>query len=126
MSDSAEYPYVTRMDARVGPLELIDVQQIADECTDAWYNETLCAVNDSVVRVGVLQGEYHWHRHDDEDEFFFVVDGRLLVDLEERTVELAPRQGVVVPRGVRHRTRAPERCIVLMVESNTIVPTGSQ
>ncbi len=106
-------------------LELIDVQRLADDCSDSWYNQTLCAVNDSVVRLGVLEGEYHWHQHDDEDEFFYVVEGRLLIDLEGRDVELGPRQGFVVPRGVRHRTRAPERSVVLMVEAKDIVPTGS-
>ena len=45
-------------------------------CTDQWYNQTLCQVNDSVVRLGVVQGEYHWHKHDDDDEFFYVVSGR--------------------------------------------------
>jgi mannose-6-phosphate isomerase-like protein (cupin superfamily) len=82
-------------------------------------------VNDSVVRVGIVQGEYHWHKHDVEDEFFYVVEGRLLVDLEDRTVELHPRQGFVVPRGVVHRTRAPERTVMLMMEPATIVPTGT-
>lgn len=122
---SAEYPYVTHMNVLFDSLELIDVQRLADDCSDSWYNQTLCAVNDSVVRLGVLEGEYHWHQHDDEDEFFYVVEGRLLIDLEGRDVELGPRQAFVVPRGVRHRTRAPERSVVLMVEAKDIVPTGS-
>jgi mannose-6-phosphate isomerase-like protein (cupin superfamily) len=96
-----------------------------DACTDQWYNQTLCRVNDSVVRLGVVQGEYHWHKHDTEDEFFYVVDGRFLIDLEDRTVELGARQAFVVPRGVRHRPRAPERTVILMVEPATIVPTGT-
>ncbi len=122
---SGEYPYVNHMNIRFGSLELIDVQQLADDCTDSWYNQTLCAVNDSVVRLGVMEGEYHWHQHDDEDEFFYVVQGRFVIDLEARSVELGPQQGLVVPRGVRHRTRAPERSLVLMVEAKDIVPTGS-
>jgi mannose-6-phosphate isomerase-like protein (cupin superfamily) len=81
-------------------------------------------VNDAVVRLGVLEGEYHWHKHDNEDEFFYVIDGRFLIDLEGRSIELLPRQGFTVPRGVVHRTRAPERSIVLMVEAAGIVPTG--
>jgi hypothetical protein len=125
MPDQPSYPYVTRLAARFGPLELIDTQALADACTNQWYNETLCRVNDSVVRVGIVQGEYHWHKHDVEDEFFYVVEGRLLVDLEDRTVELHPRQGFVVPRGVVHRTRAPERTVMLMMEPATIVPTGT-
>lgn len=122
--NSSEYPYVNHMDVKFGPLEVVDVQKLADACTDAWYNQTLCRVNESVVRLGVMQGEYHWHQHDAEDEFFYVVEGRFLIDLEERTVELGPRQGLVVPRGVRHRSRAPERSVVLMVETKDIVPTG--
>jgi mannose-6-phosphate isomerase-like protein (cupin superfamily) len=102
----------------------MDVQAVADACTDHWYNQTLCRVNDSVVRLGVIQGEYHWHKHDREDEFFFVVEGLLLIDLEGRTVELAPRQGFVVPKGVLHRTRAPVRTVILMVEPAGVVPTG--
>jgi mannose-6-phosphate isomerase-like protein (cupin superfamily) len=119
------FPYETHLDIRFGPLEHIDLQAMADAVTHPWYNATLCRVNDSVVRIGVVQGSYHWHHHDTEDEFFYVVEGRLLVDLEGRTVELGPRQGLVVPKGVRHRTRAPERTIILMVEPATIVPTGT-
>jgi mannose-6-phosphate isomerase-like protein (cupin superfamily) len=74
--------------------------------------------------MGVVRGEYHWHKHERDDEFFYVVEGRLLIDLEGRTVELGPRQGCVVPKGVVHRTRAPERCVMLMVENAGIVPTG--
>ncbi len=121
------YPYVTHLNILHGPLEVVDVQALVDACTDRWWNQTLCKVNDSVVRLGVIQGEYHWHKHDDEDEFFYVVDGRLLIDLEapeERVVELAPRQGFVVPKGVVHRTRAPERTVILMVEGAGVVPTG--
>jgi mannose-6-phosphate isomerase-like protein (cupin superfamily) len=118
------YPYATHLDIRYSPLEVVDVPSLVEACTDRWYNQTLCQVNDSVVRLGVMQGEYHWHRHDDEDEFFYVVEGRFLIDLEGRTVELAPRQGFVVPKGVMHRTRAPERAVILMVEGAGIVPTG--
>ena len=119
-----QYPYATHLDIRYPALEVVDVQKLADAVTDRWYNQTLCKVNDSVVRVGVMQGEYHWHKHDDLDEFFYVVEGKFLIDLEDRTVELAPRQGFVVPRGVVHRTRAPEKAIILMVEGAGIVPTG--
>jgi mannose-6-phosphate isomerase-like protein (cupin superfamily) len=119
------HPYETHLDVRFPALEMIDLQAVADAVRHPWYNATLCRVNESVVRVGVVQGEYHWHRHDAEDEFFFVVEGRLFVDLEDRTFELAPRQGIVVPRGVVHRTRAPERTVMLMVEAAAIVPTGS-
>jgi dTDP-4-dehydrorhamnose 3,5-epimerase-like enzyme len=118
------YPYVTRLNLQFQPLELVDVQPLVEACTDRWYNQTLCRVNDSVVRLGVMQGEYHWHKHDHDDEFFYVLEGRFLIDLEGRTVDLAPRQGFVVPKGVVHRTRARERTVILMVENAGIIPTG--
>jgi len=124
MADNPAYPYATHLDIKFGPLERIDVQALVDACTDRWYNQTLCRVNDSVVRLGVVQGEYHWHKHDKDDEFFYVVEGRFLIDLEGRTIELHPRQGFVVPKGVVHRTRAPERAVILMVENAGVVPTG--
>lgn len=123
-SEDQAFPYKTYLNILFKPLEAVDVGKLADECKDKWYNQTLCQVNDSVVRLGVVEGEYHWHEHQELDEFFYVVDGRLLIDLEDRVVELAPRQGFVVPKGVRHRTRAPERTVILMVERADIVPTG--
>ena len=118
------YPYATHLNVLHRPLEVVDVAALVAACTDRWYNQTLCRVNDSVVRLGVVEGEYHWHKHDDEDEFFYVVEGRLLIDLEGRTVELTPQHGFVVPKGVTHRTRAPERTVILMVEGAGIMPTG--
>ena len=120
----AEFPYSTHLDLRYRPLEVIDVPALIDAVRDTWYNQTLCKVNDSVVRLGVVEGEYHWHKHDDLDEFFYVVEGTFLIDLEDRTIDLAERQGFVVPRGVVHRTRAPKRAVILMVEGAGIVPTG--
>ena len=117
-------PYETHLDVYYGPLERVDVPALVAACTHRWYNQTLCRVNDSVVRLGVVQGEYHWHKHDSEDEFFYVVEGRFLIDMEDRSVELAPGQGFVVPKGVMHRPRSPERTVILMVEGAGIVPTG--
>jgi len=120
----SEYTYATHLDIKYAPLEIIDVPALVEAVGDRWYNQTLCKVNDSVVRLGVIEGEYHWHKHDDLEEFFFVVEGKLFIDLDGRTVELGERQGFVVPKGVSHRTRAPNRAIILMVEGAEIVPTG--
>jgi mannose-6-phosphate isomerase-like protein (cupin superfamily) len=130
MTDSAAYAYETRLNILHQPLELIDVKALADACEYKWFNQTLCKVNESVVRVGVVEGEYHWHKHDDDDEFFYVVEGKLHIDLQreqqkDRIVELAPGQGFVVPKGVVHRTRAPQKTVILMVENAGIVPTGN-
>lgn len=124
MAEARQYPYATHLDVKFAPLSVVDVPKLVAECTDRWYNQTLCRVNDSVIRLGVLQGEYHWHKHDRDDEFFFVLDGHFIIDLEDRSIELMPREGFVVPRGVVHRTRAPERAVILMAETAAIVPTG--
>jgi mannose-6-phosphate isomerase-like protein (cupin superfamily) len=123
---SAEkYPYVNHMNILYDPLQLIDIQSLVDQCTDQWYNQTLCQVNDSVVRLGIFRGEYHWHRHEKEDEFFFTLEGTLFIDMEGvESVELHPHQGYVIPRGIVHKTRAPKKTVVLMIETAGIVPTG--
>ena len=118
------FPYATHLDVRYGPLEVVDIPAVVGAVRDKWFNQTLCKVNDSVVRLGVVQGEYHWHKHDDLDEFFYVVEGKFLIDLEDKTVELAEREGFVVPKGVVHRTRSPQRAVILMFEGAGIVPTG--
>ena len=119
-------PYSIHEDIKFAPLEMIDVNALAGGVRDPWWNQSLCKVNDSVARLGVFQaGEFHWHKHDREDELFFVLEGELMIDLEGRpTVALGPRQGLVVPRGCVHRTRVAQRAIVLMVEAATVKPTG--
>jgi mannose-6-phosphate isomerase-like protein (cupin superfamily) len=123
-TDPAAFPYETHLDIKFQALELVDLPPLIQSVTHPWYNQTLTKVNDSVVRLGVMQGEYHWHKHDDDDEFFYVIEGLFVIDLEDRSVELRPRQGFTVPKGVVHRTRAPERSIILMVENAGIIPTG--
>lgn len=119
------FPYETRLNVLHKPLEVIDVHAVSDADKFKWFNQTLCQVNASVVRMAAIEGEYHWHKHDEDDEFFFVVDGKLLIDLEDRVVELGPGQGFVVPKKVVHRTRAEVRTTILMVENAGIIPTGN-
>jgi mannose-6-phosphate isomerase-like protein (cupin superfamily) len=118
------YSYVTKLDVRFKHFDLIDVPAIVQECRDRWFNQTLTRVNESVVRIGIVDGEYHWHKHDRDDEFFFVLQGRLLIDLEDKTIELKPNQGVTISKGVMHRPRAPQKTVMLMVETSAIQPTG--
>ena len=124
MSSTQDYPYATFLDVKFPALTVVDVPSVVNAVTHKWYNQTLCKVNDSVVRLGVMQGEYHWHKHDNDDEFFFVLEGRFIIDLEHESIDLGPQQGYVVPKGVVHRTRALERAVILMVETAAIVPTG--
>ena len=124
MTEPSKFPYATFLDIKFPSLTVVDVPKLIAECKDQWYNQTLCRVNDSVIRLGVMKGEYHWHQHTDDDEFFFVLDGHFIIDLRDKSIDLQPRQGYVVPKGVVHRTRAPDGAVILMVETAAIVPTG--
>jgi mannose-6-phosphate isomerase-like protein (cupin superfamily) len=114
-----------RDDELHGHLELIDIGAEA-AAHEPWFNTTLTTVNDAVVRLGVVEGDFHWHKHDDQDEFFLVLDGELLIDLDDdrSTVSLGPQQAFTVPRGAVHRTRAPRRTTIVMVEAAGVEPTG--
>ena len=107
-----------------GQSVIIDIPKLADSKSDKWFNLDLTEVNECIVRLGVFEGEFHWHKHDNDDEFFFVLEGRLLIDLDGRTIELGPQQGVTISKGVLHRPRAPKKTTVLLVETSAIVPTG--
>lgn len=116
--------YKIHLDTKFQHLELIDIQSVVDANKEQWFNQTLTQVNDSVVRIGIVEGEFHWHKHDNDDEFFYVISGQLLIDLEDRTIELNPNQGTTITKGVMHRPRAPKKTVMLMVETAAIVPTG--
>ncbi len=122
MPDQSKYNI--SLDVEFDHQQLIDIPSIVAATSEKWSNRTLTRVNDSVVRIGIVEGEFHWHKHDNDDEFFFVLEGTLLIDLEGRTIELGPQQGVTISRGVMHRPRAPRKVIMLMVETAGIQPTG--
>ncbi|MFX1500319.1 MAG: cupin domain-containing protein [Promethearchaeota archaeon] len=116
--------YSINLEIKYQPLEIIDIPRLIKQCTKKWQNLTLCLVNDSVIRLAVIEGEFHWHKHEKEDEFFFVIEGLLLIDLKEKTIELKSNHGFTIPKGVMHKTRAPIRTSVLVIEKKTINPTG--
>jgi mannose-6-phosphate isomerase-like protein (cupin superfamily) len=116
--------YNINLDIKYNHLEVIDIPSIVSAAKEKWSNQTLTKVNDSVVRIGIIEGEFHWHKHDNDDEFFFVLEGKLFIDLEGKTLELGPNQGVTIPKGVMHCPRAPKRVVMLMMETADIKPTG--
>jgi len=117
--------YEIHTDVRYRPLERIEMGKLADECTVPWWNQTLCQVNDCVARVGVFHGEFHWHKHDREDELFLVIEGRLTIQLRDGDVTLRPGQLFVVPRGVEHCPIAEGDVAVMLIEPAGVVNTGS-
>jgi mannose-6-phosphate isomerase-like protein (cupin superfamily) len=119
-----QFDYNINLAIQYEHLEKIDVNEIVKNNKLKWSNQTLTQVNESVVRLGIVEGEFHWHKHDNDDEFFFVLEGQLFIELEGDTIELNPNQGVTISKGVMHRPRAPQRTVMLMVETNAIQPTG--
>lgn len=119
-----KYSYNQQMDIKFEHLEVIDIPKIVEECNQKWFNQTLTIINDSVARIGIVEGEYHWHKHENDDEFFFVLSGKLYIDLEDKTIELNPNQGATISMGVLHRPRAPKKTVMLMVETASIDPIG--
>ncbi len=116
--------YSISTDIKYGPLEHIDINELITQCEKDWQNFSLCEVNDCVVRLGVIHGEFHWHKHDNEDEFFYVIDGHLILELKDMVINLTPGQGFLIPRGIIHRTKARVRTAIMMVEGKTVTPTG--
>ena len=123
-TEFSEDDYDIHLDNKFGFQTLIDIDAEAAS-HEPWFNQTLTTVNDSVVRLGVIEGDFHWHKHDDTDEFFMVLDGELVIDIEDRdTVRLSRHQSYTVPRTVMHRTSAPVRTVILMMEAAGVTPTG--
>jgi len=116
--------YNINLDVKYNHFEIIDVPDLVKECKEKWFNQTLTKVNDSVIRIGIVEGEFHWHVHDNDDEFFFVLEGKLFIDLQDRTIELGPNQGTTITKGAMHRPRAPQKTVMLMVETSDVKPTG--
>ena len=116
--------YDINLDDKFGQLREFDVAAFAGE-HEPWFNQTLTTVNDAVVRLGIFEGEFPWHKHVDQDEFFLVLEGEFALDVEgHETVTLHRHEGFTVPKNTMHRPRSPKRSVVLMVESLGIVPTG--
>lgn len=117
--------YKMQMDIKYDYLEKIDVPEIVKNCTDKWFNQSLCLVNSSVFRMGIFEGEYHLHKHDNDDELFFVIDGSIILETEKGNFELKQYEGVCVPKGVMHRPIAKNKAVVLMIENAGIDPIGN-
>jgi len=119
--------YIIHMEPKYSFSELIDTTKLIENCTDKWFNQTLCRVNDSIIRLGVFnEGEFHWHKHEEEDEFFYVIKGKLFIELEKETIELHLNQGITIQKGVSHRPYVKEPTAVIMVEKDSVVPVGDK
>ena len=118
--------YKLQMDIKYDYLEKINVPQIVESTQDKWFNQSLCQVNSSVFRLGIFEGEFHMHKHEKDDELFFVIDGSIVLETENGNFTLNQYEGVCVPKGVMHRPIAQQKALVLMIENLGIDPIGQQ
>lgn len=105
-------------------LERVDLKKVMKELKEAWMPIDVVKVNDSAVRCARIQGEYHWHTHRYSDEFFLVHDGKMLIQTVEGDVPLEKGQGVLVPKGMRHRSKSDKGATVLVFELQTTRKEG--
>lgn len=103
-----------------------NVYDLTNGLEDDWKNFVVSEVNDHVVRLSLLQRDFHWHSHSKSDEVFYVIQGKLFVDLEDRTEELHPGEMITIPKNVQHRTRSQDRTILLCFESMDNDVSGDQ
>ena len=95
-----------------------------DRVTDYWSPKVIGRVNDQYLKAAKLKGQFVWHAHDDEDELFLVVRGRLRIEFEDHAVDLREGEFLTVPRGVRHNPVADDECWIVLVETVTTRHTG--
>ena len=104
----------------------VSPRSVAAELTEYWSPRVVAELDDSYVKVAKLMGTFTWHSHDDEDELFYVLKGRLRIELEDRIVDLQEGDAFVVPKGTRHNPVAAEECHVMLIERKTTAHTGSE
>ena len=106
--------------------QVVSPQVVANGLTELWSPRVVAELDDSYVKVAKVKGTLAWHSHDDEDELFYVLSGRLRIEMERETVELGAGDAYVVPKGVRHNPIADEECLVMLIERKTTLHTGSE
>ena len=100
-------------------------KRVAASLTELWSPRVVAEVDDVYVKVARVHGSLAWHSHDDEDELFLVLEGRLRIEMEDGSVELGEGEMFVVPKGVRHNPVAEDECQLLLIERKSTLHTGT-
>ena len=103
---------------------VVSPARVAGALTELWSPRVIGELDDAYIKVAKVQGTLAWHSHDNEDEMFLVLEGRLRIEMEGSTVELGEGDMYVVPKGVRHNPVADEECLIMLIEGKSTLHTG--
>lgn len=106
--------------------DVVSPKQIAASLNEHWSPRVVAELDDSFVKVAKVLGSLAWHSHDNEDELFYILKGRLDIEMEDRTVVLNEGDTFVVPKGVRHNPVANEECLIMLIERKSTLHTGTE
>jgi mannose-6-phosphate isomerase-like protein (cupin superfamily) len=104
--------------------KIVSPKQKAASLTELWSPRVVAEVDDAYIKVAKVHGSLAWHSHEKEDELFFVLEGRLRIEMEDRVVELGAGEMFVVPKGVRHNPVAEQECHLMLIERKSTLHTG--
>jgi mannose-6-phosphate isomerase-like protein (cupin superfamily) len=105
-------------------IEVIELDKKFQRFAEHWHPKIVAELNNSYVKIAKLKGEFVWHKHDDEDELFWVTAGHLVIKLRDRDLSIGPGQLVVIPKGVEHMPVAAEEACVVLLEPKSTLNTG--
>ena len=105
-------------------MKSISPKEAAASLTELWSPRVIAEVDDAYIKVAKVKGSLAWHSHENEDELFFILKGRLRIETESGAVELREGDAFVVPKGVRHNPVADEECHVMLIEKKSTLHTG--
>lgn len=105
--------------------DVVSPRAAAAALTELWSPRVIGQLDDAYVKVAKVQGAFTWHSHDAEDELFFVLKGRLHIEMEQQSVDIGEGEMFIVPKGVRHRPIAEHECLVMLVERKSTLHTGN-
>ncbi|CAN5519250.1 cupin domain-containing protein [soil metagenome] len=103
----------------------VNIEEKLSLFQDYWNPRIVGELNGQHVKLAKLQGEFVWHKHDDEDELFYVLDGTLKMEFRDKTVEIKPNEFIIVPKGIEHRPVADTEVAIMLFEPATTLNTGN-
>lgn len=107
-------------------IKSINLKEKASLIQDHWNPHIIAELNGQHVKLAKIQGEFVWHKHDEEDEMFMVLSGLMQIELRDKTITIHPNEIVVIPKGIEHKPQALEETTILLFEPATTINTGDQ